>query len=107
VKVDWIPNVFRRRTLYNDLSEEIQLHIEERAEQLIAQGMGAEEAMHEARRAFGNQTLVEERSREVWQWPLLESIWADVRFALRQMRRSPGSRSPRCSRWPLRLAQTP
>jgi hypothetical protein len=34
-------------------------------------------------------TLIEERSREVWQWPRLESIWADVRFALRGMRRNP------------------
>ena len=29
-------------------------------------------------------------SHAVWHWPTLESIWADVRFALRQMRRSPG-----------------
>jgi putative ABC transport system permease protein len=34
-------------------------------------------------------TLIEERSREVWQWPRLESVWADVRFALRAMRRNP------------------
>ena len=26
----------------------------------------------------------------MWQWPTLESIWADVRFALRQLRKSPG-----------------
>src|SRR6201999_893066 len=43
-----------------------------------------------ARVAFGNRTAVEERSREVWQWPTLESVWADVRFALRQLRKSPG-----------------
>jgi predicted permease len=86
----WIPNIFRRRALYDDLSEEIQLHVEERTEQLMAQGMSAEEATREARRAFGNRTLFEERSREVWQWPTLESILGDVRFALRQMRRSPG-----------------
>jgi predicted permease len=35
-------------------------------------------------------TLIEERSREVWQWSSLESIWADIIFALRQLRRSPG-----------------
>src|SRR5215831_16339431 len=87
--VDWIPNIFRRRTLYDDLSEEIQQHIEERTAQLMGQGMSAEEAASKARRAFGNRTLIEERSREVWQWPTLESTWGDVRFALRQMRRSP------------------
>jgi predicted permease len=88
--MNWIPNIFRRRNLYDDLSEEIRLHIEERAEQLIGEGMSPDKAARQARRAFGNRTLLEERSREVWQWPTLESIWADVRFALRQLRRSPG-----------------
>ena len=80
--MDWIPNIFRRRKLYDDLSEEIRLHIEERAEQLMREGMSPQEAERQARVAFGNRTLLEERSREVWQWPTLESIWADVRFAL-------------------------
>src|SRR6202453_3370030 len=85
----WIPKIFRRK-LNEDLSEEIRLHIEERTEQLMCDGMSAEEATRAARRAFGNQMLLEERSREVWQWPTLESIWADVRFAVRQLRKSPG-----------------
>jgi predicted permease len=63
-----LPNIFRRTKLYDDLSEEMRLHIEERAEQLMG----------------------EERSREVWQWPTIESIWSDARFALRQLRRAPG-----------------
>jgi predicted permease len=88
--MNWIPDIFRRRELYNDLSEEIRLHIEERTEQLMGEGMGKMEAEQQARRAFGNRTLLEERSREVWLWTTLESILADVRFALRQMRRSPG-----------------
>ena len=61
--MNWIPSIFRRRALYDDLSEEIQLHIEERAEQLMSQGMSAGQAMREARRAFGNRTVLEERSR--------------------------------------------
>jgi len=88
--MNWIPNIFRRGKPYDDLSEEVRLHIEERAEQLLGEGMSAEEAQRKARVAFGNRTAVEERSREVWQWPTLESIWADLRFALRQLRKSPG-----------------
>src|ERR1039457_3811286 len=88
--MNWIANIFRRRKLYDDLSEEIRLHIEERAEQLMSASMSPAEAEREARLAFGKKTVLEERSREVWQWPTLESIWADVRFALRQLRRSPG-----------------
>ena len=34
--------------------------------------------------------MIEERSREVWQWPTLESAIADIRFALRQLMKSPG-----------------
>jgi|CZKL01.1.fsa_nt_gi predicted permease len=88
--MNWIPNFIRRRKLYDDLSEEIQLHIEERAEHLMAEGMSPLEAQHAARRAFGNRVLLEERSRLVWQWPTLECIWADVRIAVRNLRRSPG-----------------
>ena len=78
--MNWMPSIFRRRELYDDLSEEIRLHIHERTEQLIREGVSAEEAERQARVAFGNQALLEERSRAVWQWPTLESIWADVRL---------------------------
>jgi predicted permease len=81
---------FFRRKRYNDLSEEIRLHIEERTEQFVAEGLSPQEARQKARRAFGNLTSIEERSREVWQWPTVESIWEDTRFSLRQLRKSPG-----------------
>ena len=63
--MDWIPQIFRRRKFNEDLSEEIRLHVDERTEQLMRDGMGAEDAARAARRAFGNRTLLEERSREV------------------------------------------
>lgn len=85
----WIRDIFRRHRLYDDLAEEMRLHIEERTEQLMREGMNRREAELAARRAFGNQTVIEERSREVWQWATLESIWADVRYALRQLKNSP------------------
>ena len=88
--MSWTPGIFRRRKLYDDLSEEMRLHIEEHVEQLKREGLSPQEAERQARISFGNLALVEERSREVWQWPTLESIWSDVRFALRQLRRSPG-----------------
>jgi predicted permease len=88
--MNWLHSIFRRRNLYNDLAEEMQQHLEERTEQLMRDGMSRREAEQAARRAFGNRTLLEERSREVWQWPTLESIWADLRYAVRQLRKSPG-----------------
>jgi macrolide transport system ATP-binding/permease protein len=89
--MNWIPNIFRRRKLYNDLSHEIRLHIEERTEQLISEGVSSKEAEQQARVASRNRTQFEEHSREVWPWPTLESIAADVQFAMRQLRRSPGN----------------
>jgi predicted permease len=91
--MQWIPDIFRRQRLLDDLddlSEEMRLHIEARVEQLKREGLSPQEAERQARIAFGNLALVEERSREVWQWPTLESMRSDVRYALRQLRRSPG-----------------
>jgi Transcriptional regulator PadR-like family len=39
------------------------------------------EAQRQARMAFGNLAMLEERSREIWLWPTLESMWADIRLA--------------------------
>ena len=86
----WLRQLFSRRRIYDDLAEEIQQHLDEKTEALIADGMSREEAGRTARREFGNVTRIEERGREAWQWPRLESIWADVKFAVRLFRKSPG-----------------
>jgi predicted permease len=88
--MNWIRRLFSRRRLYTDLSAEIEEHLSEKIEELIAGGMSRQEATQTARREFGNVTLLEERSREVWQWPSIESFLADVRFAFRMLRKSPG-----------------
>ena len=47
--------------------------------------MSREVAAQTARRQFGNVTLIEERSREVWQWPRWESFLSDLKFSVRQL----------------------
>jgi len=88
--MSWFARLFRRSELYQDLAEEMRAHLEEKTEQFMREGMSREEAAQAARRAFGNATVIEERGREVWQRPRVESIWADVKYAARQLRRSPG-----------------
>jgi predicted permease len=88
--MNWLPGVFRRDKVYSDLAEEMRLHLEERTEQFIREGMSRNEAEQAARRSFGNATLLEERSREVWQLPWLESIGADLKLVFRRLGKSPG-----------------
>jgi predicted permease len=88
--VSWFSQIISRRRRYDDLSVSIQEHIAERTDELMDEGMPRAEAEQTARREFGNVCLIEQRSREAWQWPTIESILADIRFALRQLIKSPG-----------------
>src|ERR1700723_337301 len=88
--MNWFTQLFTRRRRYDELSETIREHLEEKIADLMDRGMRREEAERTARREFGNVTLIEQRSREVWQWPRLESVWADIRYALRRLWKSPG-----------------
>jgi predicted permease len=88
--MNWLPNLFRRKALYGDLAEEMRLHLEEKTERFMAEGMSRRDAEQAARRAFGNATVLEERSREVWQLPWLESLGADLKLVLRRLGKSPG-----------------
>jgi predicted permease len=82
-------NWFRRRR-YNDLAVSMEEHIAEKTDELVESGMPRAEAEREARRAFGNRTVIAERSREAWQWPRLESFLADIKLVFRRMRNAPG-----------------
>lgn len=86
----WLRQLFSRRKMYAELAEEIQEHLDEKVEALVTSGVPRAEAEYQARREFGNVLAIAEQSREVWQWPALESIFSDMRFALRQLRKMPG-----------------
>ena len=86
----WLKQLFSRRGLYGDLSEEIREHLEEKIEELVATGMSRKEASAAARREFGNVRLTEEDSRAVWRWAAIEDLFMDVRFGVRMLRKNPG-----------------
>jgi predicted permease len=85
----WLTQILSRRRRYDELAESIREHLEEKIEDLMEDGLSREEATHRARREFGNVTLIEERSREVWQWPRLESLIQDMRFGVRMLLKKP------------------
>ena len=85
-----LPRLFGRHRRYSDIDVSIHEHIQERADELEAEGIPRKQAEQTARHEFGNVALVQQRSREQWQWRTLESLVADLKFTLRRLRKSPG-----------------
>ncbi|HEV7506090.1 MAG TPA: ABC transporter permease [Thermoanaerobaculia bacterium] len=83
-------NLMRSERLSRDLEREMAFHLSERTDELIAGGLSAPEAIHEAQRRFGNRTLLKERTRDADVLVWLESLLADLRYAARGLRKSPG-----------------
>ncbi len=88
--MSWFKRLFLRRRIYGELSEEIHAHLDEKIEELVASGMPRKEATAAARREFGNVTLAEEDSRQVWRWPSIEDLFMDVGYGLRMLQKNPG-----------------
>ena len=87
--MNWIKQLISRRRMYGDMSEEIRAHLEEKVEELVADGMPRKDAEAAARREFGNVTLMEEDGRDVWRWVWVENLLMDVRYGLRMLGRNP------------------
>jgi predicted permease len=85
-----LRNTVRSERLSSDLDRELEFHLAERIDELVGSGMGEEEARREARLRFGNPGVLKERTRERDVLPWLESLGADLRYALRSLRASPG-----------------
>ena len=73
-----------------DLDAEIEAHLAMAAADKRARGLDDAAAQEGARREFGNVALVKDVTREAWGWLWLERVQQDWRYALRQMRKSPG-----------------
>ena len=79
---------FRNRNA--DLERELQSDLDLEEEEQRERGSSPEEAPYAARRAFGNKVLIREQTHEAWGIASFERLAGDLRYALRQMRRSPG-----------------
>ncbi len=82
------PFAFTRRK--DEFQEEIQAHLQMAIADRVARGEPETSARQAAMREFGNVPLVQDVTRRTWGWLRLEYLAQDVRYALRQLHKSPG-----------------
>src|SRR5436309_681540 len=73
-----------------ELAEEVAAHIEMLTEENVRAGMNPQEARRAAVLKFGGVDVVKENYRDQRGLPWIETTWADVRYAIRTLRKSPG-----------------
>lgn len=73
-----------------DLERELRSDLELEEEEQREKGLPPKDARHAARRAFGNEALIKEQTREEWGRMPFECLAQDIRYALRQITRNPG-----------------
>ena len=74
-----------RRRLDRDLDDELAFHLAMRAQKYG----GDPAAQSRANRQFGNATRIRETCRELWTFAPLETLWQDLRYAIRTLKRTP------------------
>ncbi|HTU49070.1 MAG TPA: ABC transporter permease [Acidobacteriaceae bacterium] len=82
--------LFDRARLDAEIQEELQAHIEMRTADNIASGMSPEHARRDALLKFGNPVGMKEQVVAMDAALGMESFFRDVRYAFRQLRKSPG-----------------
>jgi predicted permease len=95
--MDWLRTLLNRcigfidrKKLDQELDEELRSHLDFAAEENRRCGMPEHEARSAALREFGGITQIRERYRLRRGLPLLDTLAQDIRFATRQILRSPG-----------------
>jgi predicted permease len=73
-----------------EMDQELRFHVEARTDDLAARGISRDEAAAQARREMGDILRWKEQGRDARGVRLVDDVRADVRYGLRQLRRSPG-----------------
>jgi predicted permease len=90
ILISRLAGLLRKARLERELDEEVRSHLQMLTEENLRRGMPVEEARYAALRGFGGVEQVKEVYRDRRGLPFLETLFQDLRYGLRQLRRSPG-----------------
>jgi len=82
-------NLLRRKKLERELDAEFRYHLDSLEAEYRERGLSPYEARLAARRDFGGVDQIREAYRDQRGIPMLETLWRDIRFSLRSIRRTP------------------
>lgn len=88
--MSWLLRLFRKREMERRLDQELRFHLDQRASDLIRQGVDRAEARRRAALELGGVEQVKEECRDARGTRWLEDFVQDVRYALRTLRNRPG-----------------
>jgi putative ABC transport system permease protein len=85
--VHWLTRLFRKNQSENQLDAELRDHLERQISDYIAAGISPEESRRRARLDFGGLESIKQQTRESRRGNVLESLFQDLRYAIRNLRK--------------------